>query len=208
FETNHYAPEGPPGSPPPAKRLPGPGTGLSRQDFLDQAGTRVLSGLFFPRVVTPNPDNNNKEYSYTCRPPRIVRDFVAFCADDRDFWPPGAGSPGLSDFEPDSRTPDSLYLLPFKGTKVPLEQSNHGRWSHFPYTPEEFAYDFNTSYADDNHVYAARSGVVISENANYDGGTCVGCKPCVVDDPKHPGAMKPSGNCTFTNKVIVLHQDG
>jgi Peptidase family M23 len=164
--------------------------------------------VFFPRVVTPNPDNHDKEYSYTCRPPRIVRDFVAFCADDRDFWSPGMNSPGGSDFEPDSRTPDSLYVLPFKGTRVPLEQSNDGRYSHKEYTPEEYAYDFNMSYPDDRHVYAARSGVVFSVNDNFTGGTGPGSGRCRMDDPDHPGAMKSSGNCTLTNRVAILHQDG
>src|SRR5262249_46187010 len=64
------------------------------------------------------------------------------------------------------------------------------------------------SYANTDLVFAARAGVVLSANDNFDGGTGPGAGACVMDDPKNPGQMIPSGNCDDTNMVRIIHQDG
>ena len=180
----------------------GPGAELTPADFIAGEGTTVLSGLMFPRVVTPNPRNAFKPYSFTCQPPRIVRDFVAFCSWD-------------SDLEHTDSSPDSLYLLPFKGRSSVL-QGNQGSYSHLSNTREEYAYDFTTKYMSDDNVYAARSGFVTSAFHMFDGagkphywnGTTWGfwpAAPCKKDSSG--GTMSANPDCN-ANQVFIVHQDG
>jgi murein DD-endopeptidase MepM/ murein hydrolase activator NlpD len=176
----------------------GPGKNLTKADFIKGEGTDVLSGLVFPHIETANPDNGGKLNSYTCRPPRIVRDFVAFCS-----WDPA--------LQYSDRDDDSLYLLPFKG-QVSVSQGNNGDYSHKGYTDEQFAYDYYTAENVDGKAYAARAGVVTRANAQFDGAGTKGnpfwpAAPCMVDDPDNFGMMKLNNNCN-PNEVYIVHQDG
>jgi hypothetical protein len=164
----------------------------TRPQIIAQMGTTELSALRFPRVEsTGSATGIPRKRSYSCRPPSIQRDFVAFCTANGDLEPT-----------------DSKYLLPFHG-KSQVYAGNDA-WGVFgnPHTTEgeRYAWDFATAFdMDDIHMYAARSGVVINVTQNYDGhkGTLAGCHK---DDPNNPGKMIDS-DCR-NNRTVVLHQDG
>lgn len=164
---------------------------VPRQQYIDQMGTVELSALRFPRVInTVKKAGATVTSSYSCRPPSLVRDFVAFCSASSDTGPT-----------------DSMYLLPYHGT--PQLYAGNNAWSAFgaQHTtfPEFYAYDFITNTLDDVAVYAARAGVVVEVIDSHDGGTGVGVGTCVTDGPG--GTEVPTPSCP-NNKIIVQHQDG
>lgn len=125
---------------------------ISRATFIDTVGTTRLSALRYPRVVGNNWLTQD-DFSYTCRPERIVRDYVAFCS--------LAGKPV-----------DSLYLLPYRGKTLTV-QGNNGSISHND-DMNRFAWDFETEAASYKGIYAARSGQVIAMEEGQSG-NCPGC---------------------------------
>jgi peptidase M23-like protein len=175
-----------------------PGHNFNDLTFADGEGTNVISGLAFPRVETANPYQGFKPYSFTCRPPRIVRDYVAFCS-----W--------SDEFQYTDRRYDSAYLLPWHGT-THVEQGNDGIYSHKMWTEEEYAWDFTSSLLWDDTIYAARGGVVTHATGWYSGGSMIP-GDCMIDsdihDPNSPLIVdvKAPDHCN-PNVVYVTHQDG
>lgn len=125
---------------------------ISRSTFIDTVGTTRLSALRFPRVVGNNWLSQD-DFSYTCKPEKIVRDYVAFCT--------LAGRPV-----------DSLYLLPYRGKTLTV-QGNNGLISHSN-DLNRYAWDFETEVATNKGIYAARSGQVIDVEDDFTA-SCSGC---------------------------------
>lgn len=125
---------------------------IPRAQFISSVGTTVLSGLRYPRVIGSN-FPTGKDFSYSCKPPKIVRDYVAFCTT--------IGKPN-----------DSLYLLPYRGKTLTV-QGNNGQISHND-DFNRYAWDFETELASYKGIYAARSGQVI-DVVEHNSGNCSGC---------------------------------
>jgi hypothetical protein len=125
---------------------------ITRSQYISSVGTTVLSGLRFPRVIGSN-FTNGEPFSYSCKPPKIVRDFVAFCTT--------IGKPN-----------DSLYVLPYRGKTLTV-QGNNGQISHNN-DLNRYAWDFETEFASYKGIYAARAGQVIDVVEN-NSGNCSGC---------------------------------
>lgn len=125
---------------------------ISRSTFIDTMGTTRLSALRYPRVVGNNWATQD-DFSYTCKPEKIVRDYVAFCS---------LAGKGV----------DSLYLLPYRGKTLTV-QGNNGSISHNN-DMNRYAWDFETEAASYKGIYAARSGQVIAVEEDQSG-NCSGC---------------------------------
>jgi len=125
---------------------------ISRGTFINEMGTTVLAGLRYPRVISDN-FITGQAFSYTCKPRKIVRDFVGFCT--------AIGKPN-----------DSLYLLPYHGKTLTV-QGNNGAISHND-DYNRYAWDFETELASNKGIYAARGGRVIDVEESQSG-NCSGC---------------------------------
>lgn len=125
---------------------------IPRSTFISSVGTTVLSGLRYPRVVGNNFATGD-DFSYSCKPPKIVRDYIAFCTTI-------------------DKPNDSLYVLPYRGKTLTV-QGNNGQISHND-DLNRYAWDFETELASYKGIYAARSGQVI-DVVESNSGNCSGC---------------------------------